>query len=115
MENSDQKFEFIFGENNNYHQIGNADVRNETTVGKDAADPAYHILFYDDATRLENLAFAYCFNEARLATTGGEDLDYNKYLGQTSSLHKAKNGTRRAQISRKPLFLDCVQMNKNAK
>ena len=26
--------------------------------------------------------------------------------------NKAKNGTRRAQIPRNPLFLDCVQMNK---
>ena len=31
------------------------------------------------------------------------------------SKDKAKNGTRRAQIPRKPLFLDFVQMNKNAK
>ena len=32
-----------------------------------------------------------------------------------SIIDKAKNGTRREQIPRKPLFLDCVQMNKNAK
>ena len=37
-----------------------------------------------------------------------------RYSNENTS-NKAKNGTRRAQIPRKPFFLDCVQMNKNAK
>ena len=31
-------------------------------------------------------AFAYCLREGRLATTGGADLEHNKYVGQVSTI-----------------------------
>ena len=37
LNDSDQNIESIFGENNNYHQIGNAYLQYEVTIEKDAA------------------------------------------------------------------------------
>ena len=34
-------------------------------------------------------AFAYCFEEARLTTTGGSDIEHNKYVGQVSTIMRA--------------------------
>ena len=56
----DQNFEYIFGENNNYHQIANAYLEfNITERKKD--DTKFH---HEDPVRLVNNGFAYCFNEA---------------------------------------------------
>ena len=74
LDNSDQNIAFLFKENNNYHQIGNAYLQYEITVGKDAADPPDRFLIDGDVIRLVTNAFAYCFKQARLATTRGEDL-----------------------------------------
>ena len=53
---SDQNIEFIFGENNNYHQIGNAYLEFNITVRKNDTTH-FH---YDDPIRLVNNAFAFC-------------------------------------------------------
>ena len=78
-----QNVEFIFGENNNYHQIRNAYLEFDITVKNPAAN-------FDDNSeiRLMNNAFACCFKEARLSTTGGSDIEHNKYVGQTSTIMK---------------------------
>ena len=80
----DQNIEFIFGENNNYHQVGNSYLEFSITVRRE-----------DDANftnisriRLTNNAFAYCFKEARLAITSGSDLEHNKYVGPVSTIMK---------------------------
>ena len=70
LNQSDQKNEFFFGENNNYHQIGNAYLEFNITVRKHD-DTKFH---YDDAVRLLNNGFAFCFKEARLGTTIGSDI-----------------------------------------
>ena len=68
---SNQGFEFIFVEIDNYHQIGKAYLEIGITVknGKN-----FHILDgggnTDEAIRLVNKAFAYAFSIATLATTG---------------------------------------------
>ena len=81
LNGTDQNVEFIFGENNNYHQIGNAylefDIKVRDTAG--AFTNASNI-------RLIINALAYCFEEARLSTTGGSDLEHNKYVGQVSKI-----------------------------
>ena len=79
LDNSDHNIEIIFGENIYYHQIGNAYLQYEITVRKDAAD---RILIVGDAFRLVNNASAYCFKEANFSTTGGGDIEHNKYVGQ---------------------------------
>ena len=81
----------IFGENNNYHQIGNAYLEFNITVRKndDTNFP------YDDPVRLVNNGYAFCFNEARLSTTIGSDIEINKFCGQVSTIMRAmsnKNG-----------------------
>ena len=42
--------------------------------------------FIDDAIRLVKIALAYTFKEARLATTGGSDLEHIKDVGQVSTI-----------------------------
>ena len=61
LNQSDQNIEFIFGENNNYHQVGNSYLEIDITVRReDDANFTINIRI-----RLTNNAFAYCFKEAR--------------------------------------------------
>ena len=59
LNQSDQNIEFIFGENNNYHQIGNAYLEFNITVRKND-DTSFH---YDDPVRLVNNGYALCFKK----------------------------------------------------
>ena len=81
LNESNQNVEFIFGENNNYYQIGNSYLEFDITIRNTAGN------FTDaSAIRLINNAFAYCFNQATLSTTGGMDLEDIKYVGQVSTI-----------------------------
>ena len=82
---SDQNIEFIFGENNNYYQIGNAYLEFNITVRKHKTTN-FHM---DDPVRLRNKGFAFCFKEARLSTSLGSDIDINKFCGQVSTIMRA--------------------------
>ena len=77
-----QNIEIIFGENNNYHQIGNAYLEFDITVrAQNAADA-----FVDDSPiRTTKNGFAYVFQEARL-NTSTTDLEHKKYCGQISTI-----------------------------
>ena len=86
LNNSNQSVEIIFGESNNYHQIGNAYLEFDLTIRKVAAAPADPSFANADQIRLINNAFACCFTQATLSTTGGMDLDNNKYGGQISTI-----------------------------
>ena len=81
LNDSNQNVEFIFGENNNYHQIGNAYLEFDITVRSTAGN-------FTNASviRLVNNAFAFCFKEASLTTTGGMDIEVNKYVGPVSTI-----------------------------
>ena len=85
LNQSDQNIEFNFGENNNYHQIGNAYLEFNITVRKND-DTNFH---YDDPVCLVNNGFAFCFKEARLCTTIGSDIAINKSCGQVSTIMRA--------------------------
>ena len=85
MNQSDQNIEFVFGENNNYHQIGNAYLEFNITVQKNDTTN-FQI---DDPIRLVNNAFAFCFKEAHLTTSIGGDIDINKFCGQISTIMRA--------------------------
>ena len=76
LNQSDQNIEFIFGEINIYHQIGNAYLELNITVRKND-DTNCH---YDDPVRLVNNGFAFCFKEARLSTTIGGDIEINNFV-----------------------------------
>ena len=85
LNHSDQNIEFIFGESNNYHQIGNAYLEFNVTVRKNDT-----INFHDDdPVRLVNNGFAFCFKEARLTTSIGGDIEINKFCGQVSTIMRA--------------------------
>ena len=81
LNDQNQNVEFIFGENNNYHQIGNGYLEFDITVRNTAGN-------FTNASviRLVNNAFAYCFTQATLSTTGGMDLEDIKYVGQVSTI-----------------------------
>ena len=85
LNQSDQNNEFIFGENKNYHQIGNAFLEFNITVRKNDTTNFHN----DDPIRLVNNAFAFCFKEARLSTSLGSDIEINKFCGQVSTIMRA--------------------------
>ena len=85
LNQSDQNIEFTFSENNNYHQIGNAYLEFNITVPKND-DKNFH---FDDPVRLVNNGFAFCFKEARLSSTIGSDIEFNKFCGQVSTIVRA--------------------------
>ena len=85
LNQSDQNIKFIFGENNNYHQIGNAFLEFNNTVRKND-DTNFH---FEDPVRLVTIGFDFCFKEARLSTTIGSDIEINKFCGQVSTIMRA--------------------------
>ena len=84
LNQSDQNIEFIFGENNNYHQIGNGYLEFNITVRKHDTTN-FHV---EDPIRLVNNGYAFCFKEARLSTNLGSDIEHNKFCGQISTIMK---------------------------
>ena len=77
----DQNTKIIFGENCNYHQIGNAYLEYDITVQNPAA-----VSDDNSRIRLTNNGLAYAFQEAVLATTSGSNLEQNKFVGQISTI-----------------------------
>ena len=59
LNQSNQNIEFIFGENNNYHQIGNGYLEFNITVRKNDTTN-FHV---EHPIRLVNNGFAFCFKE----------------------------------------------------
>ena len=84
LNQSDENVTYIFGENNNYHQIGNGYSKFDITVQKSASTNFQ----YDDPIRLVKNAFAFCFKEARLSTTLASDIEHNKFCGQVATILK---------------------------
>ena len=84
LNQSDQNIEFIFGENNNYHQIGDGYLEFNITVRKNDTTN-FHA---EDPIRLVNNGYAFCFKEGRLSTTIGSDIEHNKFCGQISTIMK---------------------------
>ena len=77
-----KKLNFIFGENNNFHQIGNAYLEFNITVRKNDTTNFHK----DDPIRLVNNAFKFCFKEAHLTTSIGGDIEINKFSGPISTI-----------------------------
>ena len=72
----------LFGENNKYHQIGNAYLDLDITVRKNDGTN-FH---YDDPVRIIKNCCAFCFKEALVSTILGSDIEHNKFCGQVSTL-----------------------------
>ena len=84
LNQSDQNFEFIFGENNNYHQKGKGYLEFNITVRRNDTTNFHH----EDHIRLVNNGYAFFSKEARLSTTIGSDIEHNKFCGQISTIMK---------------------------
>ena len=80
--NENQKIKFYFGENLNCVQIGNGYLEIDREVKK-----VDEINFTKaDQIRLFNNGIAYLFQEARLSTSSGTEIENNKYLGAVSTI-----------------------------
>ena len=84
LNQSDQIIEFIFGENNNYHHIGNGYSECNITVRKNDSTNFHR----ENPIRLVNNCYAFCIKEARLSTTIGSDIEHNKFCGQVNAIMK---------------------------
>ena len=84
LNQSDQNFEFIFGENNKYHQIRNLYLEFDITVRKNDTTNFHR----EDPLRLVNIGYSFCFKEPRLSTTLGCDIKHKKFCGQVSTIMK---------------------------
>ena len=82
LNDSNQNVEFIWGENNNYHQNGKAYLQYDINVRRAGGADFTNA----DVIRLINNAFAYCFREATLSFTGGSEREQNKYVGPISTI-----------------------------
>ena len=82
LNQSDQNVEFTFGENNIYHQTGNAYLEFNFTVRKNDTTNFHE----NDPNRLVNHAFAFCCKEVRLTTSIGNDIEINKFCGPISTI-----------------------------
>ena len=83
------------GENDNYHQVGNAYLQYDEIFRKVALAPANEgdppnppdpDFIKDDNIRLVNNAFAATIKQVRLATTEGADYKENKYVGSLATM-----------------------------
>ena len=83
VNNENQNIKFYFGENLNYIQIGDAYLEIDIEVKKN--DPPV-ALENGDNIRLVNNAFAYIFQEARISTSAGTEMEHNKNLGNVSTI-----------------------------
>ena len=77
LNQSDQDIEFIFGENNKYHQKGNGSLEFNFTVRKNDTTNFHR----EDLIRLLNNGYAFCFKEARVSTSIGSDIEHSKFCG----------------------------------
>ena len=86
MNDADQIIEIICGDNNNYHQIGNSYLQFDITVRPQRVEDAFDA---DSPIRLVNIAFPHCFKEGVINTSGGMEIENNKFLGQVSTIMKS--------------------------
>ena len=82
VDDENQNINFFFGENLNYVHIGNVYLEIDNLVRR--ADG--NNLDIADNNRLVNSGLAYIFQEGRLSTSAGTEIEYNKNLGNVSTL-----------------------------
>ena len=89
LNDPDQNIEFIFGENNNYHQIGNSYLQFDITVRKADNNNFNNDAAVNEVIRLVNNGFAHCFKEGIIQTTGGLKIENIKFVGIVSTIMRA--------------------------
>ena len=89
LNDPDQNIEFVFRENKNYHQVGNSYLQFDITVRKADNNNFNNDVAVKEVISLVNNAFAHCFKEGVIQTTGGMELENIKFLGQVSTIMRA--------------------------
>ena len=84
LNQSDQNIDFIFSDNNIYHQLGNGYLEFDITRRKKDTTNFHR----EDPIRLVSNAYAVCFKEARLSNTLGSNIETNKFCGQVPTIMK---------------------------
>ena len=84
LNDPDQNFQFVSGENNNYHQCGNSYLEFDVTVRNPTANSENN-----NQIRLINNPYAQYFKEASLATTAGMEIEHVKFSGQISTFMRS--------------------------
>ena len=82
VNNENQNIKFHFGENLNYIQLGNAYLEIDILVRKPDATNFTNA----GIIRLVNKGLAYIFQEGRLSTSAGTEIEHNKNLGNVSTI-----------------------------
>ena len=82
VNNENQNIELYYGENPNYIQIGNSYLENDIAVRK--ADRTNFTI--TDEIRLVNIGLFYIFQEGRLSTSAGTQIEHNKNIGNVSTI-----------------------------
>ena len=85
VNNENQNIKFYFGENFNYIQRGNAYL--EIDIDGKGADA--NNFANADEIRLVNVALDYVFQEGRLYTSAGTEIEHNKNLGNVSTIMRS--------------------------
>ena len=88
LKDSNQGADFVFGKNDNCHQVGNGYLEVDLTLRKNGkkfikVDGAGYI---DETIKLMNIDFVYAFIIATLSTTGGKEIEQNKQIGYVSTI-----------------------------
>ena len=84
LNQSHQNIHFVFGENNNYHHIGNVFLEFDFTVRKSDSTNFHN----EDRIRLGNNGFAFCCKEARLSTKIVSVNEIKKFCRRVSTIMK---------------------------
>ena len=84
LNDPDQNLEFIFGENNNYHQVSNSYLQFDITIQNPTA-----VFTPNTPIRSVNNGFALCFEEGVFSTTGGMEIEKLFFLGQVSTIMRS--------------------------
>ena len=82
VNNENQNIKFYFGENPNYIHIGNSYLEIDIEVRKADRTNFANV----DDIRLVNNGLAYIFQEGRLSTSAGTEIEQNKNLGNVSTI-----------------------------
>ena len=78
------KTQFIFGENNNHHYVGNSYLNFTIPVRHPLA--GFNI---NAEKRLVNIGDAFCFDQLTISVTGGMEIEHVKNLGQVSTIMRS--------------------------
>ena len=81
---SHQNIDFLYGEKNNSHQIGNSFLKFDITVRRDDTTNFHR----ENPIRLVSIVFAFCLKEACLSATIGSGIEHDKFCEQVSTIMK---------------------------